>query len=65
MKSGTTTGWRELGRCKGEGPEIFYPDDDEDPGMAAKAICAMCLVRETCLEAAIRTLGQLAAAMKD
>ena len=55
MSSGSTTSWRELGRCKGEDPEIFYPEDDEDPGIAAKAICAMCHVRETCLEAAIRT----------
>jgi WhiB family redox-sensing transcriptional regulator len=55
MKSGSTASWREMGRCKGEDPEIFYPEDDEDPGMAAKLICAMCLVRETCLESAIRT----------
>ena len=55
MKSGSTTSWRELGRCKGEDPELFYPEDDEDTGEAAKAICAMCLVRETCLESALRT----------
>lgn len=45
--------WRELGRCKGADPEIFYPEDDEDPGDAAKAICANCPVREPCLEHAI------------
>ena len=55
MKSGSTASWREMGRCKGEDPEIFYPEDDEDPGEAAKAICALCLVREPCLESAIRT----------
>ena len=45
--------WLEKGRCKGADPEIFYPDDDEDDGIDAKVICAMCPVRETCLEHAI------------
>ena len=45
--------WRERGRCKGVDPAVFYPDDDEDPCDAAKAICAMCPVRETCLEHAL------------
>ena len=40
------TSWRELGRCKDEDPDVFYPEDDEDPGEEAKAICAMCLVRD-------------------
>jgi WhiB family redox-sensing transcriptional regulator len=47
--------WRERGRCKGEDPAVFYPEDDEDGGLEAKAICAMCVVRETCLEHAITT----------
>ena len=55
----TTAGWRELGRCKDEDPDIFYPEDDEDPGDEAKAICAMCIVRETCLESAIATREKL------
>jgi len=45
--------WREKGRCKGADPEVFYPEDDEDPGEDAKEICAICPVRETCLEHAI------------
>jgi WhiB family redox-sensing transcriptional regulator len=45
--------WRERGRCKGADPEVFYPDDDEDPGTEAKAICDSCVVREACLEYAI------------
>ena len=53
MGSGSTTSWREVGRCKGVDPEVFYPEDDEDPGEEAKAICSMCSVRETCLEQAI------------
>jgi WhiB family redox-sensing transcriptional regulator len=45
--------WRERGRCKGADPEVFYPEDDEDEAYEAKAICAICPVRETCLEHAI------------
>jgi WhiB family transcriptional regulator, redox-sensing transcriptional regulator len=59
MMTVTTTSWRELGRCKDEDPDVFYPEDDEDPGEEAKAICAMCMVRETCLESAIATREKL------
>ena len=45
--------WKERGRCKGIEPEIFYPEDDEDEGIEAKDICALCPVREACLEHAI------------
>ena len=45
--------WRERGRCKGADPAVFYPEDDEDEGLEAKAICATCVVREACLEHAI------------
>jgi WhiB family redox-sensing transcriptional regulator len=48
-----TDSWREQGRCKGADPEVFYPEDDEDPGIAAKEICALCPVREVCLEPAL------------
>ncbi|MGQ0825872.1 MAG: WhiB family transcriptional regulator [Actinomycetota bacterium] len=48
-----TTSWRELGRCKGADPAVFYPEDDEDPGEDAKAVCGPCPVRETCLEHAL------------
>ena len=50
---GSTTRWREVGRCKGADPDVFYPEDDEDEGAPAKAICAICPVREVCLEHAI------------
>lgn len=33
-------------------PGIFYPDEDEDP-TDAKAVCAECRVRVTCLEFAL------------
>lgn len=60
----STTSWRQLGRCRGVEPEIFYPAaaaDDDDAGLAriaaaeetAKAICVICPVREACLEHAL------------
>jgi WhiB family transcriptional regulator, redox-sensing transcriptional regulator len=55
----TSTSWRALGRCKDVDPDIFYPEDDEDPGEEAKAICATCMVRETCLESAIASREKL------
>ena len=45
--------WRERGRCKGVEPSVFYPEDDEDPAEEAKQVCAMCAVREACLEYAL------------
>jgi WhiB family transcriptional regulator, redox-sensing transcriptional regulator len=51
--------WRERGRCKGADPAVFYPEDDEDPGLEAKAICDACPVREACLESAIATRERL------
>jgi WhiB family redox-sensing transcriptional regulator len=44
--------WRELARCQGVNPEIFHPAED-DEGAEAKAICALCAVREPCLEFAL------------
>lgn len=45
-------GWRELGACRGLDPGIFYPEEDEDAS-DAKAVCAECRVRVTCLEFAL------------
>ncbi len=44
--------WKQFGNCRGVAPEIFYPVSDEEAD-EAKAICATCPVRETCLEHAI------------
>ncbi len=50
----TNLSWRELARCRGVDPEVFYPvSDDEDAAAEAKAICALCPVREPCLEYAL------------
>ena len=44
--------WRKRAACRGIDPEVFYPVSDEDAG-EAKAICAMCPVRQACLEYAL------------
>jgi WhiB family redox-sensing transcriptional regulator len=44
--------WRQYARCLGADPDLFYPASD-DAAEAAKAICAVCPVREPCLEYAV------------
>ena len=44
--------WRSKAACQGLDPEIFYPLDEEDTE-EAKAVCATCTVRESCLEHAL------------
>jgi len=44
--------WRQYARCLGADPETFYPSS-EDQADEARAICAVCPVREPCLEHAI------------
>jgi WhiB family redox-sensing transcriptional regulator len=47
-----TNSWRQHARCLGADPELFYPNTDEAAEEAC-AICAICPVREPCLEYAI------------
>jgi WhiB family redox-sensing transcriptional regulator len=50
------TSWREFARCRGVDPEVFYPvSDDDDAAEEAKSVCALCPVREPCLEFALST----------
>jgi len=44
--------WRRRSACRGLDPDIFYPvaEDDADE---ARAVCAVCPVREACLEYAL------------
>jgi hypothetical protein len=47
--------WRTRAACVGEDPELFFPVVEEGPlceeqVAAAKAVCAMCPVRDVCLE---------------
>jgi WhiB family redox-sensing transcriptional regulator len=44
--------WRQSAACRGVDPDIFYPVD-EDEAEEAKAVCAQCNVRQTCLEYAL------------
>jgi WhiB family transcriptional regulator, redox-sensing transcriptional regulator len=46
--------WRSKAACKGLAPEIFYPSSEDDiDALPAKAVCAECVVRESCLEHAL------------
>lgn len=46
--------WRAKAACLGLDPTIFYPaTEDEDDATEAKAVCAVCPVREPCLEHAL------------
>ncbi len=47
-----TQSWRDKGACRGIDPDVFYPVADED-AEEAKAICAVCSVRQACLEHAL------------
>ncbi|MGB9112001.1 MAG: WhiB family transcriptional regulator [Acidimicrobiales bacterium] len=47
-----TVNWRKRSACRGLDPEIFYPATDEEAD-EAKAICAICPVRQMCLEHAL------------
>ncbi|MEY4366069.1 MAG: hypothetical protein RLZZ305_1413 [Actinomycetota bacterium] len=44
--------WRHRGACNGLDPSIFFPESEEESD-EAKAICAECPVRITCLEHAL------------
>lgn len=49
-----TATWRKRAACRGIDVEIFYPEtDDDDDAEAAKAVCEVCPVRQTCLEHAL------------
>lgn len=49
----TSDTWRAQARCRGVDPLIFHPPSEDDEAEAAKAVCALCPVREACLEYAI------------
>lgn len=44
--------WREAALCAQTDPELFYPEKGQSPE-AAKAICAACPVRASCLSEAL------------
>ena len=58
--------WRDLGACRSEDPELFFPIGTTDLALAqlqqAKAVCRNCAVQEPCLDGALygKTSGQVA-----
>ena len=47
-------GWKADARCRGIDVAVMYADEEDPAGVAtAKALCAVCPVREECLEHAI------------
>jgi WhiB family redox-sensing transcriptional regulator len=44
--------WRQHAACRGIDPDVFHPVSEED-AEEAKAICALCPVRQPCLEHAL------------
>ncbi|MCV7229175.1 WhiB family transcriptional regulator [Mycolicibacterium komossense] len=52
--------WQLQGKCRGESPEIFFPDDNGRADRRrqeniAKSICRQCPVLQQCREHALRT----------
>ena len=47
-----TTEWMDLGLCRDNAPEVFFPSDGAGVERARK-ICARCEVRDVCLEYAL------------
>jgi WhiB family redox-sensing transcriptional regulator len=49
--------WLDLGACRDEDPDLFFPITSVGPALAqvaaAKAVCARCAVREACLRYAL------------
>ena len=52
VKDAKALAWRQRAACRGVDPDIFYPVSDEE-AEDAKAICAICPVRQACLEWAL------------
>jgi WhiB family redox-sensing transcriptional regulator len=44
--------WRQRAGCRGVDPDVFYPVSEEE-AEAAKAVCAVCPVQQSCLEYAL------------
>lgn len=55
MEGVTRPTWHQYAACRGLGPDLFFPPDGWDVAGArqAKAVCATCDVRQTCLDDAI------------
>lgn len=49
----TTKNWQQYAECLGFDPDLFYPKRGEDV-QDAKDVCRKCMVREECLEYALK-----------
>jgi WhiB family redox-sensing transcriptional regulator len=51
--------WRQLAACRRADPELFFPVSTSGPSLdqvaRAKAVCAVCRVKQQCLAFALRT----------
>lgn len=46
--------WRRYAACRGKDTSLFFPDGSQNSvALEAKAICAECPARRTCLEEAL------------
>lgn len=50
-----TSHWSDSAACKGQNPNIFFPNSGPNSALQAKAICAGCVVRSACLQDALAT----------
>lgn len=63
--------WEQHGRCKRVSPGVMYPEADTGQQQRARAVCALCPVREECLRHALEvnerwgTWGGLGEAPRD
>lgn len=54
-----TTEWRDLSACRDSDPTLFFPVGSTGPALdqiaAAKEICALCSVQDSCLQYALES----------
>jgi WhiB family transcriptional regulator, redox-sensing transcriptional regulator len=48
--------WRDQAACAGSDTDLFFPiGEDDDVAASAKAVCAICPVKDECLQYALAT----------
>lgn len=52
VTTGMNATWQKRAACRGLDAQIFYPDPEEEAD-EAKSVCAICPVRQACLEHAL------------
>jgi WhiB family transcriptional regulator, redox-sensing transcriptional regulator len=54
VSAAKTSGWHDLVNCLGIDPELFFPESGAR-ALAAKSVCAGCVVRIECREHALES----------